>query len=202
MAKKRYDTYGYTPDGKRVDVYVQDGQTYLRDGTRLPFGYTVQTQGGIYKMGDGGGYRVSSHNIPSLLNFYNQNNAQNMFNNMFKFSSDKDYGQLGANMYKPIYDAKSDAIRNRLNLDTQMLNTNIGKINRMYDQHVQAQHDMNEQAKSAYSNQTLNRGLGRSTIATTGMASMDVANQKQVASINESRALALQDINSRIQALS
>ena len=201
MTSKRYDTYGYTPDGKRVDVYVQDGQTYLRDGTRLPFGYTVQTQGGIYKMGDGGGYRVSSHNTPSLLNSYNQNNAQNMFNNMFKFSSDKDYGQLGANMYKPIYDAKADAIRNRLNLDTQMLNTNTGKINRMYDQYVQAQHDMNEQAKSAYSNQTLNRGLGRSTIATTGMASMDVANQKQIASINESRALALQDINSRIQAL-
>ena len=201
MANKRYDTYGYTPDGKRVDVYVENGQTYLRDGTRLPSGYTVQTQGGIYKMGDGGGYGVNAHNVPSLSNNFTQNNMQDIFNNLFKFSSDKDYGKLGSDMYKPVYDAKSDAIRNRLNLDTQMLNTNIGKTNRMYDQYVQQQHDMNEQAKNEYSNQTLNRGLGRSTIATTGMAGMDVANQKQVASLNESRALALQDLHGRIQAL-
>lgn len=201
MAKKRYDTYGYSPDGKRIDMYVQDGQTYLQDGTRLPSGYTVNTKGGIYKMGDGGGYGVNSHNLPSLSGYSKQDSIQDMFNSLFKFNSDKDYSKMGQDMYKPVYDAKSDAIRNRLNLDRQALDAQTGQIDRIYDQNVQAQNEMNEVAKTDYSNQTLNRGLGRSTIATTGMASMDVANQKQVASINEGRALALQDIHSRIQAL-
>ena len=91
--KKRYGTYGYSPDGKRVDMYVENGQTYLSDGTRLPSGYSVQTKGGIYKMGDKGGYSANEHNTPQYkpvdLNSYLQN---------FKFQSDKDYNQLGKDM--------------------------------------------------------------------------------------------------------
>ena len=196
MANKRYGTYGYTPEGNRVDLYVENGQTFLPDGTRLPSGYSVQTKGGIYKMGDNGGYSVNEHNVPQ----YNPVDVNQYLQN-FKFQSDKDYSQLGKDMYKPIYDAKANAIRNRLNLDTQSLNAQTGQVNTTYDNQVQAQHDMNKVSKDNYSNETLNRGLGRSTIASTGLASMDMANQKQVNSINDNRNMMLNNIQSRIQAL-
>ena len=200
MAKKRYDTYGYTPDGKRVSMYVQDGQTYLSDGTRLPSGYTVQTKGGIYKMGDSGGYGVSQHNMPTLAPpTIDKDNP--LFQNL-TFQPTKNYSQLGQNMYKPIYDAKTTAIRNRLNLDKQALSSQIDATDRMYDKQVHEQNRMTDTSKSNYSNETLNRGLGRSTIATTGLASMDMANQRMVNDINEVRNSALQNIHGRIQSLS
>ena len=145
MANKRYYTYGYSPDGKRVDMYIDNGQTYLSDGTRLPIGYSVQTKGGIYKMGDSGGYRTSGHNIPTpTVPTIDENNP--LLKNL-TFNSDKNYSQLGSDMYKPVYDAKIDAIRNRLNLDTQALDSQIGKIDRMYDQNIQTQNEMTERAK-------------------------------------------------------
>ena len=200
MANKRYYTYGYTPDGKRVDMYVQDGRAYLSDGTRLPYGYTVQTKAGIYKMGDSGGYSVSQHNMPTLAPpTIDKNNP--LFRNL-TFQPTKNYSQLAQNMYKPIYDAKVTAIRNRLNLDKQALSSQIDATNRMYDKQVQEQNRMTDISKSNYSNETLNRGLGRSTIATTGLASMDMANQRMVNDINEVRNSALQNIHGRIQALS
>lgn len=196
MAKKRYYTYGYTPDGKRVSMYIQDGQTYLSDGTRLPSGYTVQTKGGIYKMGDGGGYLVDSHNRPQAPSL-----DLNEFKNLFTFQSNKDYAQLGKNMYKPIYDSKLTAIRNRLNLDTQALKSQEPILNRLYDQQIEAQQRATEQAKHNYSNETLNRGLGRSTIATTGLTQMDMIGNEQIQSINTDRNISLQNIYNRIQAL-
>ena len=200
MAKKRYDTYGYTPDGKRVSMYVQDGQTYLQDGTRLPSGYTVQTKGGIYKMGDSGGYGINQHNMPTLAP--PTIDKDNPLLQNLTFQPTKNYSQLGQNMYKPIYDAKTTAIRNRLNLDKQALSSQIDATDRMYDKQVQEQNRMTDTSKSNYSNETLNRGLGRSTIATTGLASMDMANQRMVNDINEVRNSALQNIHGRIQALS
>lgn len=57
-----YTSYAYDPSGQRVDVSIKDGQTYTADGNRIGEGYTVQTNGGIYKMEGGKGVLVDSHN--------------------------------------------------------------------------------------------------------------------------------------------
>lgn len=63
-----YKSYAYDPYGNKVDVYIKDGLTYTQDGKRIGAGYTVQTAGGIYKMGeDGKGYKVDSHNTAPVI---------------------------------------------------------------------------------------------------------------------------------------
>lgn len=60
----RVESYAYDPTGKKVKMYIENGLTYTDDGNRIGAGYTVQTNGGIYKMGaDGKGTKVESHNI-------------------------------------------------------------------------------------------------------------------------------------------
>src|SRR5690606_1603104 len=64
----QYKSYAYDPSGNKVDVYIKDGLTYTLDGKRIGAGYTVQTAGGIYKMGeDGKGYKVDSHNTAPVV---------------------------------------------------------------------------------------------------------------------------------------
>lgn len=68
MANKYTTSYAYDPNGNKVDVYIKDGLTYTLDGKRIGAGYTVQTAGGIYKMGeDGKGYKVDSHNTAPVI---------------------------------------------------------------------------------------------------------------------------------------
>ena len=59
------NSFAYDTNGNKVNVIIKDGITYLTNGQRLPTGYTVETAGGIYKMGsDGKGVKVNSHNKP------------------------------------------------------------------------------------------------------------------------------------------
>ena len=57
-----YTSFAYDPTGKKVDVNIQNGQTFTLDGQRIGEGYTVETQGGIYKMVNGKGVKVGGHN--------------------------------------------------------------------------------------------------------------------------------------------
>lgn len=64
-------SYAYDPSGNKVNVNIKDGLSYLDNGQRVGAGYTVQTGGGIYKMGnDGKGTKVDSHNqyVNTLVN--------------------------------------------------------------------------------------------------------------------------------------
>ena len=64
----QYKSYAYDPKGNKVDVYVKDGLTYTQDGKRIGAGYTIQTAGGIYKMGeDGKGYKIDNHNTAPVI---------------------------------------------------------------------------------------------------------------------------------------
>lgn len=44
----RYNTTVYTPEGNAVSGYIQDGKTYLSDGTRIGEGYTSVDKSGRY----------------------------------------------------------------------------------------------------------------------------------------------------------
>lgn len=59
---EKIQSYAYDLLGKKVPVWIVEGKTFLENGFRLPVGYTVQTQGGIYKMTDSGGVKVDYHN--------------------------------------------------------------------------------------------------------------------------------------------
>jgi len=55
----RYDTTVYTPEGSAVAGYIQNGQTYLSDGTRIGEGYTsVDKSGRYWTIKDGKGVEV------------------------------------------------------------------------------------------------------------------------------------------------
>lgn len=81
------NSYAYDPKGNKVNVTIKDGQSYLDDGNRVGTGYTVQTGGGIYKMGnDGKGIKVDSHNtsnnsyVNTLVNSLGSNKEYNNVN--------------------------------------------------------------------------------------------------------------------------
>ena len=71
-------SYAYDPSGNKVNVSIKNGQSYLDNGQRVGAGYTVQTGGGIYKMGnDGKGYKVDSHNVYSPNNSSRNSGSRN-----------------------------------------------------------------------------------------------------------------------------
>lgn len=57
----RYNTTVYTPEGSAVSGYIQNGQTYLSDGTRIGEGYTsVDKSGRYWTIKDGKGVEVGN----------------------------------------------------------------------------------------------------------------------------------------------
>lgn len=51
----------YDPYGNKMSGYAIDGKAYLSDGSRIPTGYTAETKGGLFTMGqDGKGVKVDS----------------------------------------------------------------------------------------------------------------------------------------------
>lgn len=79
-------SYAYDPSGKRHDTVIRNGATYTSDGQRIGAGWTSQTAGGIYKMGDDGkGFKVNAHNQASqpkeITSNINTNNNVNKNNN-------------------------------------------------------------------------------------------------------------------------
>jgi len=60
-SSSRYNTTVYTPEGSAVSGYIQDGKTYLSDGTRIGEGYTsVDKSGRYWTIKDGKGVEVGN----------------------------------------------------------------------------------------------------------------------------------------------
>jgi len=74
-ASSRYYTAVWTPEGEQVGGYIEDGKTYLNDGTRISDGYSVKAKNGtLYTMENGVG-RESS--VDELANSLAKKRAQN-----------------------------------------------------------------------------------------------------------------------------
>lgn len=59
----KFSTTVYTPEGSAVSGYIQDGKTYLSDGTRIGEGYTsVDKSGRYWTIKDGKGVEVGNLN--------------------------------------------------------------------------------------------------------------------------------------------
>lgn len=202
---KKKSTILFDEKGKQQDGYLIDGKAYKPDGTRVPNGWSVQTAGGVFKMGtDGQGYQSESgHNQAS-----HQANLEDLMakyleetGDKYKWASDKDYDQLGADRYQPIYDEQRQSLEQERDSNIRDLQNQIAGVDTTYDRNVESQQDLTKQAIQNYSNQTLGRGLGRSTIATTGMSGIQDSGDKQVANINTDRANVLNSIRGKIQSV-
>lgn len=108
-----------------------------------------------------------------------------------------EYKKQAQQEYDPSYNAKVTAINNALNEQTTNLENQKGTINQNYDTQVQDQNLQNTVNKNNISNSALNRGLGRSSIVTSGLAEADQNNSKLLQRINQSRTNALNDIDTQ-----
>lgn len=103
--------------------------------------------------------------------------------------------------YDPTYNQRVAQLKNSLAKKIAALNQQIPSINYNYDKQIQNQNLQNQIAKNNFSNNMLSRGLGRSTIYTTGAAEMDLVNNRLLNEINERRTSDLNNIAQNIALL-
>lgn len=105
------------------------------------------------------------------------------------------------NRYTPIYNEKVAALKNALAQNLAALEGQKLGINQNYDSQVKNQNMANTRSKNNYSNSMLGRGLGRSSIATTGLSEQDMINNRMVNDINTYRTSALGNVDAQKTAM-
>jgi hypothetical protein len=113
----------------------------------------------------------------------------------------KDYQNLAEDIISPTYNYDVSAINNALNRKISSLNQSKQNVNQNYDTAVENQNRQNIFTQNNFSNQQGARGMGRSSITTTGLAGMDDTNNRIVANINNSRKQDLGNIDMDISNL-
>lgn len=97
-----------------------------------------------------------------------------------------DFTQQATNKYDVQYNQMVTNLQNRVNNIVSNLESTIDRTKVNYD-------DANTKAQQNYSNQTLSRGVGRSSIATTGLSGINV-------DMEQAKQLALGEIQAKIDA--
>jgi hypothetical protein len=111
------------------------------------------------------------------------------------FLGNQYYTNQAASQVDSSYNQQVQNLKNSLANQLASYDSQKTGINSNYDMAVQKQNYNNAIGKNNYSNQTLGRGLGRSTIATTGLAGMDSGNKRQVGYIEQGRVNSLNDVD-------
>lgn len=102
------------------------------------------------------------------------------------------YYQKAQQQYDPSYNQKVQALKNQLAQNQQNLEQQKGGINANYDNQVAQQNLQNRYSKNNFSNTMLGRGIANSSITGTGLAEMDMKNNRLIGDINNAR---LGDLN-------
>ena len=92
------------------------------------------------------------------------------------------------------YDTQKNELQNNFNQNMNDLDHQVGTTNKQYDDYVEQAKNQGQMNKQNYNNATLNRGLGRSSIATTGLAGIQNQTNKNVVSINNQRQAQMDNI--------
>jgi hypothetical protein len=98
--------------------------------------------------------------------------------------------------YDPSYNTKVTAINNALNSNLNNLDTQIGGITTQAKQAEDEQNTSNTVSKNNFDAVNTGRGLGRSTILTTGLAGMDDKNNQLLGKIRAARDTSINNVNS------
>lgn len=112
-----------------------------------------------------------------------------------------DYRKQAEAQYDPSYNARVQAMKNQLAQNQLALDQSKTGINANYDTQVGNQNRNNMISKNNISNTMLGRGLGNSSIVTSGLAESDARNTRMVGDINNARTGALNDIEAQKQML-
>lgn len=104
------------------------------------------------------------------------------------------YKQIAENELSPNYGKQLLGLQTSLKSNNAALDAQVGQTNQNYDSQVGNAQLNGKTAQNNYSNQSLARGLGRSTIATTGLASIGDSTNRIINSVNQYRTNALNDI--------
>ena len=100
--------------------------------------------------------------------------------------------------YDPQFNTQLTSLQNALDKKVSDLEASKGGINKTYDTQVDNQNRTNTTNKNNFSNQTLARGLGRSSVATSGLGEFDQQNTRLIGNINTARAGAISDVDRNI----
>lgn len=104
------------------------------------------------------------------------------------------YVSQAQSQLKGQYETNKNNLQNNFNQNMNDLESQKGEINKQYDNYVEESKNAGEANKQNYNNATLNRGLGRSSVATTGIAGIQNQTDKNVVSINNQRQSQMDNI--------
>ena len=104
------------------------------------------------------------------------------------------YVEQAQSQLKGQYEANKNNLQNNFNQNMNDLESQKGEINKQYDNYVQDAKNAGEMNKQNYNNATLNRGLGRSSVATTGLAGIQNQTDKNVVNVNNQRQAQMDNI--------
>lgn len=102
------------------------------------------------------------------------------------------YYQKAQQQYDPAYNRRQQDLKNQLAQNQANLEQQKAGINANYDNQVAQQNLQNRYSKNNFSNTMLGRGIANSSIAGTGLAEMDLKNNRVIGNINNAR---LGDLN-------
>lgn len=190
-AAVRYETQVWTPEGTTVGGYIENGKTYLNDGTRISDGYSVRAKDGtIYTMENGVG-RASS--LDELTNKIVQKKTQNIATQRLA-DAEEEYRERMAEAQRQM-DLSTDAgvkqAINALNKQKDEVGDTMDKAAReAYIAKMQGQKNLSEQ----YAASGITGGPTES-----GRINLENAYANNITDINNQRRASLDDINSAIE---
>ena len=111
-----------------------------------------------------------------------------------KVLSDSEYAAKALSQYTPGYNMKVQGMQNTLRNNLSNLENTKGTIDANYDKAVATQNLNNQGIKNNLNNDSLARGLGRSSIVTSGLGSADLANNRALGGIMGEKTTALNNV--------
>lgn len=107
------------------------------------------------------------------------------------------YREEASSQLQGSYDAKRRQYENALNQGLTDLDNSKTGINQNFDHQVKNQALQNKLGKNNFANASLGRGMGRSSIAVSGLAGMDARNERITNDINTARTGELNNVENQ-----
>ena len=112
-------------------------------------------------------------------------------------SIDKKYLEEAKAMLSGQFNTNRVQLNNSFNQNVSSLEGQKGGVNQNFDNQLEQNARNTTRSKNQYNNNTLARGIGRSTVATSGMAGIQDSGNRIAGEVNQSRTDALGQIEAQ-----
>lgn len=116
------------------------------------------------------------------------------YDGLLSNSIEQGYKDKATSLYDTTYNTNVTNVKNEAATALQNADNQLGSININYDKQSASAQQQTNLSKNNLAKNTLSRGLGRSTIATSGLAGLDASGDKIQAGIEQSRTNDLNNI--------